>query len=410
MRLRTSLRRPDARAHERGEPPPRAASEAAPRWSAGPALLGYTYKPAAAYAARDAGRLLCLRLATNDTCNLRCHYCYADRRERRTETSMRWELARDILDQAASLGVRSVVYLGGEPLLYAHFWSVLRHMAHLGVIPVVFTNGLLVTRATASRLLDLNASVLVKRDGSAASQNRLTSKGTFESLDRGLRNLIAAGLADQSMGTTRLGIASCVTRVNIGDIPDLWRLCRSNNIFPNMERMTVVRSADRRLALSALQAARLYDELRRIDEEEFGFRWPASFSGIPAHSCFIPLSGASVDARGGVSTCPELPAVASLRNATLAEVLGHPAFLEQRQLDRLLPAPCRSCAEKVYCLGGCRSKAIRATGSATAPDPDCSRVREASRRRQSEGPAGSTPGSALWTRWNTCCEGTTPLL
>jgi len=44
-------------------------------------LKGYSYSLQEIYAARDAGQILCLRMETNDSCNLKCAYCYSYLRE-----------------------------------------------------------------------------------------------------------------------------------------------------------------------------------------------------------------------------------------------------------------------------------------------------------------------------------------
>lgn len=79
-----------------------------------PILLGYTYDPADAYRARDEDRLLAIRVETNHSCNLRCRYCYARSGGAAAQFDIR--SLQNVVAQAAQLGARSIVVIGGGKL------------------------------------------------------------------------------------------------------------------------------------------------------------------------------------------------------------------------------------------------------------------------------------------------------
>jgi MoaA/NifB/PqqE/SkfB family radical SAM enzyme len=134
---------------------------------------------------------------------------------------MEIDSAKSVIDQACDFGVRSVVYLGGgEPLLYPHFWPLVQYMARRGIVPVVFTNGTLMTPDIAERLFDLGASVLVKCDGSEATQDQMTGQGTYRLIRAAFEMLLRSGFANSRAGpVTRLGVSICATRTNYQEIP-----------------------------------------------------------------------------------------------------------------------------------------------------------------------------------------------
>jgi radical SAM protein with 4Fe4S-binding SPASM domain len=285
---------------------------------------------------------------------------------------MPYEQAEKIIDQAFDRGLKSVVYLGGEPLLYPNFWQLIDYMMRRNITPVIISNGTLITDSVASRLYDLGASVIVKFDGLEEIQDMLSGIGSFKKINRGFNSLLKSGFANHGKNFTRLGAAPCATTINYRGIPDLWRFFRQHNVYPNVERMTVVGRVSHDLELNAEQVYWLYDTLREIDLKEFGINWGAPYSAIPNHSCFIFLSGCHITAQGDVCLCPELPPVANLRDTSLNEILDGGSFKEARRIDRLIQEPCSSCTHFKVCLGGCRSKANHnRNGSIFDVDPFC---------------------------------------
>jgi MoaA/NifB/PqqE/SkfB family radical SAM enzyme len=129
-----------------------------------PVLRGYMYGTQAAHEARNSNRLLAIRLETNTSCNLRCRYCYA----RSGENSVKiadFDVLKRIISEAKELGIRSVVVIGGgEPTLYPNFRELIAYIDSLGIIPMLFSNTVLMTEELAGFLYERNASVMGKLD------------------------------------------------------------------------------------------------------------------------------------------------------------------------------------------------------------------------------------------------------
>jgi len=339
-------------------------------------LKGYSYSLQEIYAVRDAGQILCLRMETNDSCNLRCIYCYSYLR-RRKQKEMSLENACDVIDQGINLGLRSIVYLGGgEPLLYKHFWPFIEYVSRQKVVPVIFTNGTLINLSIAKHLFDLGASVMIKLDGKEVTQDKLSGQGTYKRIRSGLDALLEAGFGKLNGRYTRLGIGPCATKINLYEIPDIWRFARKNNFFPNVELATEIGAATSAIALDRNQACWIRQTLKEIDEKEFNIKWSTPYSSTLAHSCGIFLAGAAIKVDRGVALCPEMPSVANLSNKTLAEIIKEPPFSEARALEDNIKEPCTSCKFLRLCLGGCRSKALVINKSIFACDPHCTLLKE----------------------------------
>jgi len=341
-------------------------------------LRGYSYDLEEVIKARNNGEILCMRLDTNYNCNLRCIYCYSYSEEKVTSLPLPIEDVKDIIDQACELGLRSIVYLGGgEPTLYPRFLNLVEYMANKDIIPVIFTNGILMDRNTVRNLYDLNASVIVKFDGFEETQEKLTGKGTYKLIHSGLEELLKAGFADKCDDNyTRLGIAPCLCTINYDEIPQIWRFARKNNIFPDVEKATVVGNATADISLSFEQVKELANTLMEIDKNEFGVYWDTPYSSIIGHSCYIYLSGIHVTANKEVSLCPEMPPISSLKEKTLKDIIESEPFTKTRYIEKNIQEPCSKCDYLMKCFGGCRSKAYYKEKSFFASDPFCTIIDE----------------------------------
>lgn len=336
-------------------------------------LKGYCYSTEEILGANGVGEILCLRLETNYQCNLDCIYCYSYLRQQCNESvEMSFADACDVIDQGVALGLKSVVYLGGgEPFMYSHFWELLEYMHSKNVVPVIFTNGMLIDKEYAHRLYNLGVSVMIKMDGLGKIQNWLTGADTYSRIHRGLENLMEAGFNKPDGRFTRLGVAPCVTMVNLHEVPDIWRFARQNNIFPNIEKATQIGRATSHITIGKEESQWLTKTIQDIDLNEFNIRWSSPYSSITAHSCGIFKSGLAVTVERGVALCPEMEPVANLAEVPLAEIINQPPFTVSRNIEKYIDEPCRSCEHIHICLGGCRSKALLYTGSITGCDTFC---------------------------------------
>ena len=338
-----------------------------------PRLLGYSYDTDTVLRYKDSGKLLCLRLDMSYECNLQCKYCYAEASKKPKELETSFEELIDTVDQAINLGVKSVVVLGGgEPLIYENIWDLLKYLSNRGIISVMFTNSTLITKKIAKKLYNLNMSVITKFDGFKNTQDFLTGEGTYDKIQMGLKNLISVGFNNASDEMLRLGCACVANKNNYSEIPEIWRYLRRNNIFPNIERMTVMGKAVRSYALTVEESKKLTKILREIDKEEFGIQWDSPYSAIPGHMCSVFYVGCHINAYREVSPCPELPPVESLREKPLKEIINGNFFNKTRHINKYIEGKCANCAYlKKYVCYGCRSKVFHDKGSLFLEDHYC---------------------------------------
>jgi radical SAM protein with 4Fe4S-binding SPASM domain len=327
-------------------------------------------------------------------CNLRCAYCYAHASSDQAP-GLADDEVRQVIDEAVANGARLVSFVwGGEPFLRRDLVlgedGCLAHANRRGCFTYLYTNGTLIDDAAASRLADLDVSVVGKCNSLRDDVQDLLAgvPGSSREIQRGVDALLRAGLADGQ--PSRLALETVICRQNYDEMPDLWRWMRRQNIVPEVEIITVHgrAMAQRGWLCFAPEEApgkyqAIFEELARIDREEFGFHW-TPHPPFPAAACQLFHSNAYVNDRGGVQPCAGIdqeygvlrvgPRAAA--GQPLAEILGSPEFQKLRCVEAHLQEPCRGCDLLGECYG-CRGAAWNLTGDLFAGDPVCWRRRPA---------------------------------
>lgn len=142
-------------------------------------------------AARVTGRSCPLSVAfiTTYRCNFTCEYCDVWRlREEDLSTGN----ALRMIDEFADLGMRSLSFTGGEPLLREDIGELISYARGRGVHTTVFTNGSLVERNI--RRLRGVGTLVVSLDGPPEVHDRQRTEGTYGEVVAGIRAARAAGL------------------------------------------------------------------------------------------------------------------------------------------------------------------------------------------------------------------------
>ncbi|WP_255336908.1 radical SAM protein [Methanosarcina sp. KYL-1] len=331
------------------------------------------YGAGEAYEARDSNRLLAIRLETNTSCNLRCRYCYAKSGEEIKKIADFGALKR-IISEAKELGIKSVVVIGGgEPTLYPDFRELIAYIDSLGIIPMLFSNTILMTKELTEFLYQHNASVMGKLDSLRPEvQDYLAGReGVSREIRQGLENLINAGFSEPAEpGKLRLGVSFVSNRMNLEEIEDIWHFCRQNNIFPNMEILTPTGRANDELEdklLTAEEIKKYKLKLLEIDRKHYGYDW-LPYTPITASGCLQHLYSLYINIDGNVRPCAptkldEHPALKvdgeypyNVNRMSLKEIYASELFTYVRNIDKVLEGRCGNCEHLEECIG-CRGYA-----------------------------------------------------
>ncbi|HPD61225.1 MAG TPA: radical SAM protein, partial [Thermodesulfobacteriota bacterium] len=144
--------------------------------------------------ARKEKKLLSLDIELTKFCNLRCLYCYAVSGEKQ-KNELSFEELKCAIDEARGLGLRTLTLTGGEPLLDEKYFAIASYAHECGLSVLLFTNGILITKKIARKLLELKVSPCIKLDAlSSATQDKLAGvTGALKKIKAGINHLISAG-------------------------------------------------------------------------------------------------------------------------------------------------------------------------------------------------------------------------
>ena len=285
-----------------------------------------------------------LLLNITDICNLACKHCYLGK-------SGNLEMDIDIFEKTVSqfekMGGLKLMISGGEPLLHSRFWELMEILPSYELRVVVLSNGTLIDKTAAKKLILYADEVQVSIDG-VGSHDLLRGKGSFKRSIEGISNLVRSGIP--------VSIATMIHKFNTGEFVEMEKLFSDLDIISwsvDVPSVTGALAENHEFVLDINEAVRYLD---------YGFGSGAHES-TGDHTCGSHMCSVSPD--GAVSKCgffEDKPAgdINDLRSAW--EELCRKYLFTLDELD------CHECSKIQNCRGGCRFRAERYRGI-YAPDP-----------------------------------------
>lgn len=319
----------------------------------------------------SAGRLLTMEVEFSRLCNFRCPYCYLDFRPEEELASEKW---RDVILQGCELGVRQIVILGGEPMIYPRILEMIKFIRDQNMHVELFTNGSNVTAENARELADLNVKPVLKMNTlDPQKQDCLCGvKGAHRIIHDALRHLKGAGYGG---GGKPMAASSVISADNFDELPTIWRWLREEEIIPYFEMITPQGEAIENdwLYVDPLRIQRLFEEIARIDRDEFGLEWEMPIQPpLVGDVCLRHQFSCYVNALGDVMPCVGVTIpVGNVRENRLADILHDSEVVQDlRNYRETIKGPCADCENSESCYG-CRGSAYQMTGDYLASDPLC---------------------------------------
>src|SRR5512141_1860367 len=154
-------------------------------------------------------------------CNLRCIHCRASATELSSPTDLPTSRALDIITQIAAYASPILVLSGGEPLYRRDIFQLARFATDRGLRVALATNGTMVTKELARRIVDSGVRrVSISLDGADALTHDTFRgiPGAFDAAVYGLRNLKELGMSVQ--------INMTIARHNARHLPQVLDMAR----------------------------------------------------------------------------------------------------------------------------------------------------------------------------------------
>jgi radical SAM protein with 4Fe4S-binding SPASM domain len=332
-------------------------------------------------------------------CQTQCRYCYAERRgvARGDELSvLAW---RELIDQAADLGITRVGLLGGDPLTRTDAFEVLQHLVERGMWFFVSTKSY-IDKDTAHLLADMDLgerSIQFSMDAPApdAADFLAVSPGFYKRAIKSLENLLANGI--------RVRAKAVLTAYNARSAPALIRIWNDMGIremqLIDYSRSHYHHSDD--LFVDPADSAWVADQVVELRHDLPGVNiiygaqaYSASKANIESMSedkkwetwarrsrCSGGASSMSVAPDGLVFLCEQIPQVpehfvGDLRRQTIMEAWNSDRLLSYiyPEREQLIGSPCHDCNRFDDCHranGHCFRDALFAYGSRDMPPPQC---------------------------------------
>jgi AdoMet-dependent heme synthase len=154
-------------------------------------------------------------------CNLRCIHCRATATELASPQDLSTPKALDIIKQIANFGNPILVLSGGEPLYRPDIFQLARYGTELGLRVALATNGTLVTKEIAKKIVDSGVKrVSISLDGATADihDSFRGIPGAFDAAIYGFKNLKELGMPVQ--------INMTIARHNAKQLPDVLEMVK----------------------------------------------------------------------------------------------------------------------------------------------------------------------------------------
>ncbi|MCR4848510.1 MAG: radical SAM protein [Bacteroidales bacterium] len=163
-------------------------------------------------------RHYCSWITVNRLCNMDCFWCY-DRYGEKAELNMHKDLLFDLIDMCGEGGVKKVVFLGGEPLIYPYLSDGLKRCKEKGMLAEITTNGLLLSDKTHLDALlqaGLDSVMLSLKGSNRDNYIHTTGIDCFDSIVKAIDNLSGCGI--------KFGLSAVLTASFIEHLDDLMEL------------------------------------------------------------------------------------------------------------------------------------------------------------------------------------------
>jgi radical SAM protein with 4Fe4S-binding SPASM domain len=317
------------------------------------------------------------------TCNLDCHYCSSGK------ASVSQNFPKDffykIVEELGSLGVKSLLLSGGEPLLRSDLFDMISFASQRLKVSLS-TNGTLICENEAHKLKDTDVSeIAISLDGvTARTHDGLRGKGNFQRTLKGIDSLKREGLGE------KINLQFCLSNRNIEEAITLPEFAENLGV----KKVTY-------LSMKKLgKASEIWNDLKP-DRESYKEFFSELYEAFFAHGFPIevnsPLSGFRprlkpqervstcpfgtqliVDVKGDIYPCPGMffPAycLGNVFDICIEEAMGSRKFKalkEEYRARKERISKCRNCTWRNLCQSGCTSSVYTEKGTIWETDDFC---------------------------------------
>ncbi len=334
--------------------------------------------------------------AVTKMCNLKCKHCYSEAVDEQAQDELSTKEAKKVIDELTILGVKLLIFDGGEPLCREDFFNIAKYASEKGLRVVIGSNGTLITKDTAKQLKSSGImAVQISIDGVNPRTHDWFrgEEGAFRKALRGAEVCKKNDLPFQFGMTIR--------KSNLNEIPDMLKLAIEygaiaaeffdlvqvprvkkeipNEILSQDERRKIMewlaeaqRDCPIIIRVPACPMYTLILQEKNIQPKHFPSdllkRIPYYGRGCAAG---MPYGYLTILPNGDVIPCMLLQIkLGNVRKESIKQIWNNSHILLNLRNRNMLEGECGRCIYKDKCAG-CRGRAYEETGNMLATDPGC---------------------------------------
>lgn len=315
-------------------------------------------------------RLENVSFETTKQCNLRCKHCYTNA-SAKLQDELTTEEIKGFIDELADIGVLSITFTGGEPLMHPDIVELMKYAKKKPLTVLLFTNGTLLTPDIVKTLKALPVyRVNISIDGPDAETHDSFRgvESAFKSTIEGTKLLRKAHIP--------VDISISVNKANYKKIKEILQLMydlgvnqfklwpvsfsgrpEEKGIFITPEEFRKVMVANREFE---------FEVLNKKEKEEF--RYVTSVK-----NCGVGSGALAIKCNGVVTACPifgDDVSFGNIREQSVQDIWNNSPLLNKlRSINVFEIEPCKDCEFAAVCKGGCIGDIYGRSGEFTCYDP-----------------------------------------
>jgi len=297
---------------------------------------------------------LAMTFAVTYRCQCNCVHCSASDHVRENDKELTTEEAKRLIDESLDLGICIIAFTGGEPLLRKDIFELIEYVDQRKAMPIIFTNGLLLTDENIDRLADAGLYTLFVSLDSISAEEHDRKRGC-----PGLYDRAVSGLKKMKEKGVFVAISSYAgrTSTNEGMYKKMYEFAQELGVH-NLILFDNVPTGRMMKDTSEMLTREQREEILAYSLEVFNNSvipplssqaWQNSLAGyLGGIGCLAANIQYYVSAYGDVAPCDFTPlGFGNIREDPLGDIwkrmIKHPAFKKRVQFCRMQNHGFRSC-------------------------------------------------------------------
>ncbi|MEG0618408.1 MAG: radical SAM protein [Bacilli bacterium] len=286
----------------------------------------------------------------NSDCNMDCFFCS---QSGNSKSELDINKAKYILNELRKINVVSIIYTGGEPLLYNDLLELVKYGKELGFKQTLVTN---LFHIKDINVFDYVDSVGVSLHGTEITHNKITGRKSFHKV---LNNI---DLLLRRNKILNLNSTLCAENTNRKDLGFLVKYARKNKLKLFFGRLNFIGYAKNQVKEDINNSLEIINQFKSkykyiyisnciapcVVDEKYSYL---------VHSCGAGIVSISVNYRGDITICPSSNyVVGNILETNFKKILIKNKQLELYRNLAYLPNYCKCCKHAFSCRGGCHAE------------------------------------------------------